>query len=262
MKKKHPEHVNLERWLVSYADFITLLFAFFVVMYAISQADLNKFQKVTSGIRAAFSGGPVGMIDLGANSGGNTANPFDNIETPGGRVMNLPAGRTNTAADPDPTLQEVKELLEETISLELGATEIADELKMDFDSQGLIVRIAAKDFFEVGKVSVHPELLPLLDRIGRVLRGTQRLFRIEGHADLDEAKNGWDLSTGRAAWVASYWIKKYDFDPSRIGVAGYSSYRPLTKSRDNLDKAKNRRVEIIILNQSYQKPAEPKAESK
>src|SRR5207248_744820 len=159
----------------------TLLFAFFVVMYAISQADLAKFNKVTTGIRVAFSGGPVGMIDLGANSGGNTANPFDNVETPGGRMMNLPAGRTNTASDPDPSLQEVKELLEETISLDLGATEIADELKMEFDSQGLIVRIAAKDFFDAGKITVHPDLLPLLDRIARVLRGTHRLFRIEGH---------------------------------------------------------------------------------
>src|SRR5206468_13026985 len=99
MRKKHPEHVNLERWLVSYAHFITLLFAFFVIMYAISQADVSKFQKVSASIKAAFSAaGPVGMIDLGGNSGGNTANPLDNIEVPGGRVMNLPAGKTHTAA--------------------------------------------------------------------------------------------------------------------------------------------------------------------
>ena len=106
MKKKHPEHVNLERWLVSYADFITLLFAFFVVMYAISQADISKFKKVSQSLKVAFAAaGPVGMIDIGGSSGGSTANPMEAIEPPGGRVMNLPAGKTNTASDPDPQLQ-------------------------------------------------------------------------------------------------------------------------------------------------------------
>ena len=261
MKKKHPEHVNLERWLVSYADFITLLFAFFVVMYAISQADLAKFHKVTAGIRAVFSAGPVGMIDVGGASGGNTANPFENIEPPGGRMMNLPAGKTNTAADPDPALQEIKELLEETMTLELGATDLSNELKMEYDSQGLTVRIAAKDFFDEGQSAVHADLLPLLDRIGRVLKGTNRLFRIEGHTDPYEIKGeakkatqiGWDLSSARASWVANYWIKKFDFDPSKIGVTGYSHFRPLNRSQNPIDRAKNRRVEIIIQNQSYEK---------
>src|SRR5947209_698229 len=100
MRKKHPEHVNLERWLVSYADFITLLFAFFVIMYAISQADVSKFKKVSASIRQAFSAaGPVGMVDIGGNSGGNTANPFEVQEINGGRVLNMPAGKTNTATD-------------------------------------------------------------------------------------------------------------------------------------------------------------------
>src|SRR3990172_12940214 len=100
MPKKHPEHVNLERWLVSYADFITLLFAFFVVMYAISQADIAKFKKVAASIKAAFaSAGPVGMVDLGGNAGGQTANVMENLPSQGGRVLNLPAGKTHTQAD-------------------------------------------------------------------------------------------------------------------------------------------------------------------
>src|SRR5262249_9421236 len=139
MRKKHPEHVNLERWLVSYADFITLLFAFFVIMYAISQADVSKFKQVAQSIRAAFSAaGPVGMVDLGGNAGGNTANPFESEEVPGGRIINLPAGKTNTAADKDSELQETKELLEESISLELGVTDISDKVQMQFDSRGLV----------------------------------------------------------------------------------------------------------------------------
>src|SRR5471032_1905771 len=96
-KPKAPEHVNLERWLVSYADFITLLFAFFVILYATSKADASKFKAAALSIRTAFgTAGPVGMIDLGGASGGQTLNPFEVIEPPGGRAINLPAGKTHT----------------------------------------------------------------------------------------------------------------------------------------------------------------------
>ncbi len=263
MKKKHPEHVNLERWLVSYADFITLMFAFFVVLYATSKSDMVKVKKFTVGIRKAFSAGPVGMIDLGGSSGGSTVNPFEAPEIPGGRLQDLPAGKTNTAADPDPELQEVRELLEETISLDLGTTEVSEKLHLQFDSRGLIVRIAAKDFFDEGDVQVRQDLRPILDRIGRVLSKTKRLIRIEGHSDLAEDVSGihkspwasdWELSAGRASWVAKYWMSRFDFDPARLGVAGYSHFRPLSESRSPLGRAKNRRVELIVLNNRYEVP--------
>ncbi|MGZ3709771.1 MAG: flagellar motor protein MotB, partial [Bdellovibrionota bacterium] len=140
MRKKHPEHVNLERWLVSYADFITLLFAFFVILYATSKADMAKFKIVAASIRQAFAG-PAGMIDTGGSSGGTTANPFEMEEIPGGHTINLPAGKTNTATDPDPELQSLKELLEESITLELGATDVSEKLQMQYDSRGLVVRL-------------------------------------------------------------------------------------------------------------------------
>jgi chemotaxis protein MotB len=260
LKKKHPEHVNLERWLVSYADFITLLFAFFVVMYAISQADISKFKKVSASLKAAFSAaGPVGMVDLGGNAGGNTANPFENLELPGGRAINLPAGKTHTATDPDPELQDMKELLEESISLELGVTDISDKVQMQFDSRGLVVRLAAKDFFGENEGDVRPDMRPVLDRIGRVVAKTKHLVRIEGHTDPSEEHppgypSDWELSSARADWVARYWVKRFDLDPRRLGAAGYAHYRPLSETGDEWGRAKNRRVEIIILNNQYETP--------
>lgn len=260
MRKKHPEHVNLERWLVSYADFITLLFAFFVVMYAISQADMAKFKKVSASIKAAFSSaGPVTMVNLEGSAGGPTVNPFDATEVPGGRAMNLPAGKTHTAADPDPELQEMKEKLEESISLELGVSDISQKVHMQFDSRGLIVRLAAKDFFDDSSADVRPDLRPILDRIGRVVSKTKRLVRVEGHTDPSEAhaegfSSDWELSSARAAGVVKYWVQKFDIDPSRIGVAGYAHYRPLSEKTDEWSRAKNRRVEIIILNNEYESP--------
>lgn len=260
MKKKHPEHVNLERWLVSYADFITLLFAFFVIMYAISQADVSKFKKVSASLKAAFSAaGPVGMIDLSGSSGGSTANPFEQAEPPGGRAINLPAGKTLTASDPDPELIDVKEKLEEAISLELGVTEISDQAKMIFDSRGLIVRIAAKDFFGQGEVEVRPDMRPILDRVGRIIAKTERHVRIEGHTDPSEGStegfaSGWELSASRAAWAVKYWVKRFDLDPKRLSAAGMSHYRPLADGDTEWGKAKNRRIEIIILNNQYENP--------
>ncbi len=259
MRKKHPEHVNLERWLVSYADFITLLFAFFVVMYAISQADIAKFKKVAASIKAAFSAGPSGMIDTGGQSGGATINPMDVKEQTAGRLQNLPAGKTHTAADPDPELLETKELLEESVSLELGVADLSDKLQMQFDSRGLIIRIAAKDFFDEGEALVRPDLRPVLDKIGAVLKKTKRLIRVEGHADshetnLDRFPSSWELSAARAAWVANYWIQKMDYDPSRLGIAGYGHFRPISQKSDQWSQARNRRIEIIVLNNLYEAP--------
>jgi chemotaxis protein MotB len=244
---------------VSFADFMTLLFALFVVLYACSQADMAKMKKVASGIRQAFSSGPMGMIDVGGASGGNTLNAFQSEDPAGGRVQDLPAGKANTAADPDPQLQEIRELLEEAISLDLGATEISDQLQLQFDSRGLVVRIAAKDFFEENTVEVKQDLRPILDRIGRILSKTKRLIRLEGHTDLAESRppgfpSDWELSSARAAWVAKYWMSRYDFDPARLAVAGYSHFRPLTEQTDRLSRAKNRRVEMIILNNLYEAP--------
>lgn len=260
MRKKHPEHVNLERWLVSYADFITLLFAFFVVMYAISQADMAKFKKVSASIKAAFSAaGPVGMIDMGGAAGGSTANQFAENDPPGGRVLNMPAGKTHTAADQDPELQEMKELMEESITLELGVSDISDKVQMQFDSRGLIVKLAAKDFFEPGEVEVRPDLRPILDKIGRVVERTKRLVRVEGHTDAGEANtpgyaSDWELSAARASWVVKYWIKRFELPGNRFSAAGLSHYRPISDKKDEWGRAKNRRIEIVILNNQNESP--------
>jgi chemotaxis protein MotB len=262
MRKKHPEHVNLERWLVSYADFITLLFAFFVVMYALSMENISKVKAAAESIRKAFgvTGGSVGTIDLRGKAGGGVIAPFDAPgDAGGGRLHNMPAGKTNTAGDPDGELQQMKELLEETISLELGVSDLSERMQMVYDSRGLVVRLAAKDFFEQDEIEVRPDLRPLLDRIGRVMSRTQRMIRIEGHTDPSEATphgypSDWELSSARAAWVAKYWIARFGIDPRRIGVAGYSHFRPLNEKGNEWARSKNRRIEIIILNNSYESP--------
>jgi len=267
MRKKHAEHVNLERWLVSYADFITLLFAFFVVMYALSEANKSKFEKVSVSVRAAFGSGPAGMIEVGGNSGGPTLNPFENIDSASGRALDMPAGKVNTAADPEPSLQEMKELLEESISFELGSTEISERLQMQFDSRGLVVRVSAKNFYDAGAIEPKVDLRPILDRMGRVISQTKHHVRFEGHSDRSEQlpegfTSDWEFSAARAAWVAKYWMKKFNLHPDQVGVAGYSHFRPLSEGSSPMDHAKNRRVEIIILNNQYTNPSQQSPSSR
>jgi chemotaxis protein MotB len=269
MKKKHEEHVNLERWLVSYADFITMMFAFFVVLWATSRADAEKFAAVAQSLKTSFgdSGAPYGMIELAGTGGGNTLNPFETIDVPGGRIVNLPAGRTHVASDPEGEdgLQGIRDRLEDSISLEMGTTATSEQIQMQYDSRGLVLTLSAKDFFQPFEIEVRPDLRPLLDRVARVLVTSKRLVRIEGHSDASEKRpdrnasgssnhypSSWELSAARAGWVARYWLERFDFDPKRLGIAGYAHYRPVADGSGDLNLAANRRIEIIVLNTQYE----------
>ncbi len=269
MRKKHPEHVNLERWLVSYADFITMMFAFFVVLWATSRADVQKYAAVAQSLKNAFgvAGAPYGMVERGGGGGSKTLSPFDAIEATGGRNFDLPAGKVNAASESDPdSLQGLRDKLEDSISLELGVSSASERLQMTYDSRGLVLRIAAKDFFGQGQVEARQDMRPLLDRIARVLVTSSKIIRIEGHIDSSEKNpegyaSGWELSAARAAWVTKYFLGRYDFDPRRVGVAGYAHYRPVADSRGEYDRAANRRVEIIVLNNEYEQEPTDGAET-
>src|SRR3990167_596280 len=112
MKKKHPEHVNLERWLVSYADFITLLFAFFVVMYSIANQDKAKIKQITEAIERTFRG-PSTMMDMGS---GAEVNVFSNPGTDYGQIIDTTVGRSNARPEMTPELQKIAERVEESLS--------------------------------------------------------------------------------------------------------------------------------------------------
>lgn len=254
MKKKHPEHVNLERWLVSYADFITLLFAFFVIMYAAAKSDKAKMTAVAQSIQKAFGGmSSVGVLSFTGSGGGNTVSPFQSEGLPAGRTSDLPEGKFNTAADPDPEMQEMAELLEESIQFDFGMTESGSQLLTRYDQGALVVSISAKDFFDPGSIEVKPDVLPVLDQIGKVLISSSKYIRIQGHLDFDEKStqfsSPWDFSAARARWVLDHWAKKFSekIKWDHFSIEGCSFYQPLTTQKDRLSRSKNRRVDILIL---------------
>jgi chemotaxis protein MotB len=218
MRPRRPaEPANHERWLVSYADFITLLFAFFVIMYATSQADAAKFRQVAESLRSSLKGpaaapgpGPGAIPEPGAGSVGGQGQSDGASASPRG------------AASRDAGLRELEAALAEDFSVEAGASG-AGVLQMERDPRGLVLRLAVANAFAPGESAVGEDLRPLLDRLAHVLSARAYRVRIEAHAAAADTAAGaepWALSAARAAWVARYWRKRFAWDAGQLEIAG------------------------------------------
>ncbi len=249
MKKKHPEHVNLERWLVSYADFITLLFAFFVVMYSIANQDKAKIKQITEAIARTFNG-PSTMMDMGS---GNVVNVLGNPSSDMGQVIDSPAGRTNARPPISPELQKIAARVEESIAYQLQTTDLKDTLRMVYDDRGLVIRFSANKLFKPGQDNVDKMYWPLIDKIAAVVKDGDRIIRVEGHTDDSSPGEGkfetnWDLSTARAVWIVRYIRAKHQIPTARLSAAGFADGQPLSSNKTEEGRALNRRVEIVVTN--------------
>lgn len=250
MKKKHPEHVNLERWLVSYADFITLLFAFFVVMYSIANQDKAKIKQITEAIARTFNG-PSTMMDMGS---GAAVTPFSNPATDMGQVIDNPVGRTNAKPLPSPELQKIAARVEESLSYQLQTTDLKDNLKLVYDDRGLVIRFSANNLFRPNQDNVEKQYLPVIDKIAVILKDGNRVIRVEGHTDNTalpadgKFETNWELSTARAIWIVRYMKAKFGIPTTRLSAAGFAEGQPLADNKTEEGRAMNRRVEIVVTN--------------
>jgi chemotaxis protein MotB len=242
-------------WKVAYADFVTAMMAFFLVMWLMGTDEETK-----AAIQGYFqNAGSTSPISVSPNDpkGGDKLNVFNDSGQAGGRPMDMPAGKVNTQAEQDKEIQAIKEQLEESISLELGVANPSEKLEMVYDSKGLVLRIAVKNFFEHGQSDLKPDLLPVLFRIGKTLAGIHHNIRIEGHTEISEmARDGrspaWDLSTARASAVAAYWMKSFpSMKPERLEIAGQAHFHPIADENTPQGRAADRRVDIIVLNEQY-----------
>lgn len=258
-KKKHPEHVNHERWLVSYADFITLLFAFFVVMFAASNSDQKKAGQVAQAVQVAFSdlsaftptGKVVPLYDEGGlpsdskNILGNTHSAFDATQ------IISPASKPGEGGK---SIGEVKQQLESLLKDEVTSQKV----RITEDSRGLTISLAEAGFFDSGQAIMHPDSLSVVDRISATLRPLQYNVRVEGHTDntpihTAQFPSNWELSTARATFVLQYLISTTGIPPQRLSAVGYGEYRPLTSNGTAEGRASNRRVDLVVLNSEAQK---------
>ncbi|MCS6952943.1 MAG: flagellar motor protein MotB [Bryobacterales bacterium] len=255
-RKKHAEHANHERWLVSYADFITLLFAFFVVMFASSQADKGKAKQVSESVRQALEEG-YAVAKIAAILGGSV----DDIGK-GNAMMRGPGGTKKgqdkevgkPVAELDPGVAELVPSLE-FLTRELEAEIRAGKLQLSLEPRGLVVSLPQAAFFPTGKDTIDPAMYPSLEKIARVIEKLPNPVRLEGHTDSVPIHNerfasNWELSVARGIAVLKLFTHRFGVPAERLAVAGYADNVPVGSNDHEAGRARNRRVDIVILNRA------------
>lgn len=248
-KEKH--HSNHERWLISYADFITLLFAFFVVMYATSKADQKKQAEAAASINSAFRA--LGLFQ--------SATPSKETETPNGAAsalatsqdkpvepINVVLGDQMLAPQVQQDFERIKREFEGLLSNQISHHIVA----LRIGREGLVISLREAGFYDSGSAVPHPGSMATLGQIADALRVTPYDIRIEGHTDnvpihTEQFDSNWELSTARATRMARLFIVGHQFAPVRLSASGYAEYHPATTNETAEGRAQNRRVDIIVL---------------
>lgn len=239
-------HASHDRWLVSYADFITLLFAFFVVLYAFSKADQKKQVEVSASIDAAFRS--LGLFpDSLRHPSGKPASDSGSEKAviPMNIVMGEEVlGPARVKADLDRMQRELTQKLSNqvathTVSIHMGR-------------DGLVISLREAGFFASGSATPKPETLSTLRQIAATLSRTPYDLRVEGHTDnvpihTTEFDSNWELSTARATRIARLLLDLKAIPADRISAAGYGEFHPVTSNDSAEGRAENRRVDLVIL---------------
>ena len=256
IRRKRPAHANHERWLVSYADFITLLFAFFVVLYASAQVDQRKVGRLALAIQVAFQElgvFPASTTKVPINM--NEPMPFSTVQAIENAKHTAELGRVASsasdslsAASEEANLNTLQTELQEALQHEISVHAVA----LHRETEGLVISLREFGFFDSGSASLRPEALPALDRIASILSVRTCRLRIEGHTDnvpIHTAKmaSNWELSTARSTELVRLLIVRYRFSPDRLSAAGYAEYHPIASNETAAGRAQNRRVDVVIL---------------
>lgn len=222
-----------DRWVIPYADFVTLLFAFFTALYAVTSADPGKLPSVAASVREAVSGGD-GVLE-------------------GGRQ---PLAGGDKSLEPE----DIREAIERELRDDLSA----QRLELIEDRRGLVLAIPEAFSFDNGSADLSQQAESLMNRIGKVLLGAPNGVRVEGHTDntpirTDRFASNWELSTARATRVVAYFVASAGIPADRLSAAGYSEFHPRADNASPDGRARNRRVDIVILNVATERAEEPRS---
>ena len=247
-KRESPE--NHDRWLVSYADFITLLFAFFVVMFASSQTDKAKTQAVSDSVQKALKGESFdsmvtailgGAIDV---KGQGSAQ----MKGPGGvkKDVKTEVKRDAQTAELLPSLQ--------VLTKELGSEIRAGKLQINMGSRGLIISFTQAALFPSGEDEIAKDFYPSIQKIANAIKQVPNPVRLEGHTDSvpihnSRFKSNWELSAARSIALLELFVSS-GLPRERLSIAGYADTAPVDNNETELGRQRNRRVDMVILNET------------
>jgi chemotaxis protein MotB len=227
-----------ERWLVSYADFITLLMVLFVILYAGSQVDVTKYKQLASSLSAAFGGGPVKVVDpLINDSGGGADNQVPRPIT----IPGIPTSPLNTS---DVTSQ---------LTDMLSSSQLSNEISVQNNIEGMLISLGSKLLFVQDTADLQPEAYPLLDKLVEMVKPLPNEIRVIGNTNSTlpqntRYKDNWDLSMQRALTIVRYLMSK-GIEPKRLLPTGASDTRPLFPDDSPEHRALNSRADIVIIYQ-------------
>ena len=250
----HPSELPVasrrDRWILSYADFITLLLALFVVLYASARLDAERGRALLDGIGSAFP-----LDERSALPIRETRDPSTSPPASGTGVLDREA------------LLRARQELEALRESERRRDEGSSLTRVHEDPRGVVLSLASTELFPVGEATIRKDQERLLDSIAPILAASDRPLLIEGHTDdrpigTDRYPSNWELSAARAAAIARFFATRHEIDPSRISATGYAEFRPIVPNRSSSRRARNRRVEIVLQRETRSPtPSDPAAAS-
>ena len=274
--EEHEEHVNHERWLVSYADMLTLLFVLFVVLFSMSNVDKQKFAELAAGLSAGFGAQSVAFtgqtstldgagqsatvvpIDPGVNPGlggkGDSKTKEQKAQDEAVQRAVAAEKRAEASADAQAAVKEAENLrkIQEQITAALKKKGLQDNVKFTIDERGLVVTVVTNEIvFEGNRAELRQGGVEILEAIDATLKGLPNNLQIDGHTNQLNVKtsfypSGWELSTARASSVVRY-LAAHGVAAQRMTASGYSDTRPLIDPKDPRSVTMNRRVDIVVL---------------
>ncbi|MDD2620808.1 MAG: flagellar motor protein MotB [Syntrophomonadaceae bacterium] len=255
---------GMERWLISYADFITLLMVFFVVMYAMSKVDVQKYSAMANSLSLVLSGQSLTTMDSPGPS---------MIQGTSGQATPAPSG---SAAENQRQMDEVKELIEEFIRTadmqaadaaktgNTAATRLSENIIVYEQERGLVISFKDTMLFPSGSDQLTAQAQQIITELGTTLLKLPNYIRVEGHTDnrpINTVKfpSNWELSALRASNVVHVLREDSGVPADRLSIIGYGEYRPLVSNDSEIGRAMNRRVDIVILKKKYDYFEPPRA---
>lgn len=243
-KRRQPEEsVRNDRWVISYADFITLLFAFFVVMYGISSVNEEKYKQLTGALSGAFFGiqQPDGQIGDGAGAGGIGVFSGGTADEDDSKITIAPPDKEKTES-----LKRMQTALESNFSSQIDAGAI----KVSGNDLWVAIELRSNYLFPSGGAIPNIQADILLEKIADVLRGEENPIHVEGFTDnqkiaTDAFPSNWELSAARAAAVVRL-LAQFGVEPERMAAVGYGEFQPAYSNRTEKGQRLNRRVLIVI----------------
>jgi len=238
--------VRRDRWILSYADFITLLLALFVVLYASARLDADRSRTLIEGIGSAFP-----LVDEPGFSIRETRDP------------STPESGSGTGLLEQDALLRARRQLEALLEAERRRDEGSIVTRVHEDPRGVVLSLTSTELFPVGEATIREEQARLLDAVAPILTASDQPLLIEGHTDDRPIQNefypsNWELSAARAAAIARFFIARHELDPTRVSATGHAEFRPIVPNTSARRRARNRRVEIILQRESLPaRPADP-----